>query len=333
MKNKKLLSALLCATLMGTCAYVGAPYITTSKEANTYGALELSASDSKDLSMYMKDTIIVNLPDDFSAADAIFGNTEDTVATYTEINDQSFTINALKEGTTEITLTDGNYNYTLHITVAGKYDTEIKVGSSDMSLTISDTSNLPTATRTISNFDALKDVKVVASAENIATATVDDKGVITVTGMDEGKIKVTVSAEGCQDQSFTVTVHNDVKNDVEVDSKIELSEDGPIKIYLDGKTSKTIYIENYDKLEEAVEGEMEDTDIASVEMMDNAFTIKAYEEGRTKLTLSCKGAEDKIVRVYVYETDEEDKDSDSDNVKDDTKITKIAIEDGDITLK
>lgn len=330
MKSKKIFSVLLCAALVGVTASVGT-HIHTSKITSSYGALELSDSITKELTMNAQDIITFNVPEDFKSEDAVFANTDEEVVQVSELKNGSFEVTALAKGKAIVTLTDGVYNYSLDFTVAQPLDTKINVSEGSINLTIKDKSKLPTVTRSITNFAALKDVTVKSSSERIATVEMNDKGILTITGQAEGKVNMTVSAFGCNSVSFDVTVYEDI----EKDDKIKLSDDGPYKIYLKDKKTKTIYIENYEKLADVVEGEVDDTDVATVSMSNNAFTIRGNEVGRTNLTLSCEGADDKVVRIYVYDEsedkdDDDDDDDDSDSTS--TKITKITIDDGDISL-
>ena len=244
MKRKKFITVLLGALVVGTAGIVVTPYITTQISSETYSAMELTESAEKDISMNPKDEISVKLPEDFKLENAVFGNTVSEVASYTSIENREFKITALKSGSTEITLTDGNYNYTLFVTVAQVYDNEIKVSSSSMSATITNEGDTPSLSRTVSNYELLKNLTVQSTSDRIAKATIDDKGVITIKPQAEGKVGIKVMADGCPTVEIPVTVYMDIV----ADKEIRLSDEGTIKIYLDDESSKTIEIENYKKL-------------------------------------------------------------------------------------
>ena len=322
---------LIAALAVGTTGILTVPRLLTTV---SYDALTFTENASKSVSIAIDETVDIILPADFDPDNSTFETESEgvTLLGTLDIDTMQITLTGVKAGIDRLNITDGNYTFVLDVTVKEPvtYDTEISMSVGNVTMTITDDTNLPKITRKITNFDKLQGpVTVKSSAASVASAEIDNAGIITVTGLKEGKVAISVESPGIPTATFEVTVFEDIS-----DKEIELSEASPIKIYMDDSTKKTVFLSNYTALKGKVEGTIEDSKIATLDMMDNAFTVKALKEGKTTITLSCEGAEDKVVRVYVYEGSsgkDEDKDDD-DNDDDVTEITKITINDDNFSL-
>jgi hypothetical protein len=164
--------------------------------------------------------------------------------------------------------------------------TGITLDKAEVSIAIDDTDTV-----TISNFTVLTNVK--AESADIATATAElaDDGTIAIKGVAKGSTTITVSADGVDSVTITVTVKA-------ADEKTTISLDKD-SVEIEAETTDTVTISNFTVLTN-VKAESADTATATAELADDGtIAIKGVAKGSTTITVSADGVDSVTITVTV----------------------------------
>ena len=239
------------------------------------------------------------------------------------VKDGVVTVTGLKEGKTKILITSNGKTLEYEVTVIG---TDIKLSDTKGTVKINDSIKF-----TVDTGGELFDVKV--ADPSIAKVTVKD-GVVTVTGLKEGKTKILITSNG-KTVEYEVTV---------IGTDIKLSD-----------TSGTVKVDDSIKFTVDTDGEpfevaVADPGIAKVTVKNGVVTVTGLKGGKTTILISCNG---KTVKYEITVIDEDIKLSDidgtvkvDDSIKftvdtggkpfdvtiSDSSIAKIAVKDGVVTV-